>query len=86
MKQIRPCGHGWPNDTLGGAALQFAPKMEPIEVLFIGGPNDGGIVRLFYLPDHLFWTNRGLQHKYVRQGDSLSYHYDGAFVNNDNWH
>lgn len=61
--------------------MQFAPKMEPIEVLFIGGPNDGGIVRLFYLPDHLFWSNRGLQHKYIRQGDSLSYYYDGAIKN-----
>ena len=59
----------------------FGVKVQVTEITFHGGPNDGGMIRLFYLPNVMFIDSlavEGRVHQYVRWPESTQYIYKGA--------
>jgi hypothetical protein len=57
--------------------LFFAATMKPIEIKFIGGPSDGGIYLLYYLPPFIEISFNGRDCKYIRWHETADYIYEG---------
>lgn len=51
--------------------------MKPIEIHFIGGPSDGGLFMLYYLPPFIVIQFAGRDCKYIRLYETADYIYEG---------